>query len=222
MRGDVFTGAKPRLYPAAGCAVTAWGDCAPNRDRTGGLKGEREKQMTRKGSISIILVLVSLATAVAVAPATASEYPGSVTALAGGQDGDEQVSAPQAPYIGSVTALAAGHDGSSQPSSPERPYPGSVTALAGGHDGNSQPSSGSDQRPVISPSPRSDFQPLNGILGEDGVTQAVPTASVATGDGFDWTDALIGALISFAVLLMAFLAARSVARRRASTAESRA
>ena len=177
--------------------------------------------MTRKGSISIILVLVSLATAVAVAPATASEYPGSVTALAGGHDGDDQVSAPQAPYIGSVTALAGGHDGSSQPSSPERPYPGSVTALAGGHDGNSQPSGQPSGQPVKS-SPSSDFQPLNGILGENGVPQAVPTASVADGDGFDWTDALIGALISSAVLLMAFLTARSVTRRRTSTAESRA
>ena len=153
--------------------------------------------MTRKGSISIILVLVSLATAVAVAPATASEYPGSVTALAGGHDGDEQVSAPQAPYIGSVTALA------------------------GGHDGNSQPSGQPSGQPVKS-SPSSDFQPLNGILGENGVPQAVPIASVADGDGFDWTDALIGALISSAVLLMAFLTARSVTRRRTSTAESRA
>jgi hypothetical protein len=177
--------------------------------------------MTRKGSISIILVLVSLAAAVAVAPATASEYPGSFTALAGGHDGDEQVSAPQAPYIGSVTALAGGHDGNSRQSSPERPYPGSVTALAGGHGGNSQPSSQPSGQPVKS-SPSSDFQPLNGILGEDGVTQPVPTASVADGDGFDWTDALIGALISSAVLLMAFLMARSVTRRRTSTAESRA
>jgi hypothetical protein len=173
--------------------------------------------MTRKSSISIILVLVGVATGLTVAPATASEYPGSVTALAGGHDGDERVSAPQAPYIGSVTALAGGHDGNSQQSSPERPYPGSVTALAGGHDGNSQPSG----QPVKS-SPSGDFQPLNGILGEDGVSQPVPTASVANGDGFDWTDALIGALISSAVLLMAFLAARNVARRRTSTAESRA
>jgi hypothetical protein len=175
--------------------------------------------MTRKSSISIILVLVSMATAVAVAPATASEYPGSVTALSGGHNGDEQVSAPEAPYVGSVTALAGGHDGNSQQSSPERPYPGSVTALAGGHDGNSQPSTSSSFTP---PSPKSDFQPLNGILGEDGVTQPVPTASVADGDGFDWPDALIGALIGSAVLLMAFLTARSVARRRTSTAQSRA
>jgi hypothetical protein len=153
--------------------------------------------MTRKGSISIILVLAGVATALAVAPATASEYSGSVTALAGGHDGTQQVS------------------------SPEQPYPGSVTALAGGHDGNSQPSGQPSGQPVSS-SPNSDFQSLNGILGEDGVTEAVPTASVPNRDGFDWTDALIGALISSAVLLMAFLAARSVARRRASTAESRA
>lgn len=177
--------------------------------------------MKRKSSISIILVLVGVATALAVAPATASEYPGSVTAMAGGHNGDEQVSAPERSYPGSVTALASGYDGNSQPSSPERPYPGSVTALAGGHDGNSQPSGQPSGQPVSS-SPSSDFQPLNGILGEDGVPQPVPTASVADGDGFDWTDALIGALISSAVLLMAFLTARSVTRRRTSTAESRA
>jgi hypothetical protein len=153
--------------------------------------------MTRKSSISIIFVLVGVATGLTVAPATASEYPGSVTAIAGGHNGDEQVSAPRAPYIGSVTALA------------------------GGHDGNAQPSGQPSGQPVKS-SPSGDFQPLNGILGEDGVSQPVPTASVANGDGFDWTDALIGALISSAVLLMAFLAARNVARRRTATAESRA
>ena len=157
--------------------------------------GERES-MKRKNYISTILVFAGVATALAVAPATAAEYPGSVTALAGGHDGDEQVSAPQAPYIGSVTALA------------------------GGHDGNAQPTGQPSGQPVKS-SPSSDFQPLNGILGEDGVTQAVPTASVANGDGFDWTDALIGAMISSAVLLMAFLTARSVGRRRTPTAESR-
>ncbi len=154
--------------------------------------------MTRKSSISIILVLVGVATALAVAPATASEYPGSVTALAGGHDGNEPVS------------------------SPEQPYPGSVTALAGGHDGNSQPGSGPSE-PTVSPSsPGSDFQPLNGILGEDGVPQPVPTATVSDGDGFDWTDALIGGLIASALLLMAFLTARSVVRRRGATVESRA
>jgi hypothetical protein len=177
--------------------------------------------MTRKSSISIILVLVGLATALAAAPATAVDNSGSVRALETGYQPDSAAS-ERSDYPGSVTALAGGHDGDEQVSAPRAPYIGSVTALAGGHDGNSQPSSGSDQRPVISPSPRSDFQPLNGILGEDGITQPVPTASVADGDGFDWTDALIGALISSAALLMAYFTARSVARRRTSTAESRA
>jgi hypothetical protein len=115
---------------------------------------------------------------------------------------------------GSVTALSSGYDADEQAGSQQQ-YPGSVTALAGGHDGteqvNSQPAS-----------PRSDFQPLNGVLGEDGVPQPVPAATVSDGEGFDWTDALIGALISSAVLLTAFITARSVARRRRSTAESRA
>jgi hypothetical protein len=146
--------------------------------------------MTRKGSISIILVLVGLATALVAAPATAVDNSGSVRALETGYQPDSSAS--------------------------ERSdYPGSVTALAGGHDGN-QPAS------PPQPSPRSNFQPLNGILGEDGVSQLVPTATVSDGGGFHWTDALIGALISSAVLLMAFLTARSVTRRRTSTAESRA
>ena len=104
-----FTDPKPRLYPTAGCAVTAWSDGDHNGDRMSGL-AEKGRSMKRKSSISIILVLAGVATALAVAPATASEYPGS------------------------------------------------VTALAGGHDGNAQPSNVSSQRPVTSPSPKSDFQ----------------------------------------------------------------
>jgi hypothetical protein len=148
--------------------------------------------MTRKGSISIILVLVGLTAALAAAPATALDSSGSVAALSTGYDGDEQASSPQLQYPGSVTALAGGHDGTEQVSSQQ------------------------------SASPRSDIQPLNGVLGEDGVPQPVPVATVSDGEGFDWTDALIGALISSAVLLTAFITARSVARRRRSTAESRA
>jgi hypothetical protein len=147
--------------------------------------------MTRKGSISILLVLVGLAAALAAAPATAVDSSGSVSALETGYQLDDAASARSV-------------------------YPGSVTALAGGHDGSQQVSS---QQPA---SRSSDFQPLNGILGEDGVTQPVPTSTVSEGDGFDWTDALIGGLVTSAVLLIAFLMARAVGRRRTSTAESRA
>jgi len=180
----------------------------------GGL-AEKGRNMKRKSSISIILVLVVVATAFAAAPATAVDNTGSVRALETGYQPDSAAS-ERSDYPGSVTALAGGHQGDEQVSAPRAPYIGSVTALAGGHDGNQLASS------PQSPSPRSDFQPLNGILGENGVPQAVPTASVADGEGFDWTDALIGALISSALLLMVFLTAHSVARRRSSTAESRA
>jgi hypothetical protein len=175
--------------------------------------------MTRKGSISIILVLVAVATALAAAPATAVDNPGSVRALETGYQPDSAAS-ERSDYPGSVRALETGYQPDSA-ASERSDYPGSVTALAGGHDGNSQPSGQPSGQPIKS-SPSSDFQPLNGILGEDGVPQPVPTASVADGDGFDWTDALLGALISSAVLLIAFLTARSVARRRTPTAESRA
>jgi hypothetical protein len=172
--------------------------------------------MTRKGSISIILVLVGLATALVAAPANALDSSGSVTALANSHDGNEQASPPQQQYPGSVTALAGGDDSDEQASSSQQPYRGSVTALTSGHAGTDQVS---PQQPA---SPRSEFQSLNGILGEDGVPQPVPASTVSDGDGFDWTDALIGGLISSAVLLMAFITARSVARRRRATAESRA
>jgi hypothetical protein len=174
--------------------------------------------MTRKGSISIILVIVGVAAALAAAPATALNSSGSVTALSSGFDGDEQASSPLRPYPGSVTALAGGHDGteqvsSQQPASPRSDYQPLNGIL--GEDGVPQPSS----QPT---SPQSDFQPLNGIMGEDGVPQPVPASNASDGDGFDWTDALIGALISSAVLAMAFIMARSVSRRRRATAESRA
>jgi hypothetical protein len=42
------------------------------------------------------------------------------------------------------------------------------------------------------------------------------------GDGFDWFDALIGALIASGLTLMTLVAARTVERHRRATAESRA
>ena len=119
--------------------------------------------------------------------------------------------AAAAEYPGSVTALSSGYEPGEEQTSE---YPGSVTALATGY----RPERESSEQVVT---PRSDFQPLNGILGDDSVPQPVPT-SVADDGGFDWTDAVIGALISSALLATAFLAARSIGRRRGSTAESHA
>jgi hypothetical protein len=48
-----------------------------------------------------------------------------------------------------------------------------------------------------------------------------PSHSVAAGNegGFDWGDALIGALVASGLLGLAFVGARSVARHRRATAE---
>lgn len=111
-------------------------------------------------------------------------------------------------YPGSVTALSSGYHPDEQRSSQ---YPGSVTALATGYRPGREAAGG--------PASSGDFQPLNGILGENSVAQAVPTPS-ATGGGFDWTDAIIGALISSALLAVTFVAAGSAGRQRRSAAAS--
>jgi hypothetical protein len=78
------------------------------------------------------------------------------------------------------------------------------------------------ERPVQS-SGSSGYRSANAIVGADGLPQrSSPVVEVREGDGFDWFDALIGALIASGLTLITLVAGRTVARHRRATAESRA
>jgi hypothetical protein len=166
--------------------------------------------MTRTSSI-LILVLATLAAAIAAAPAMASDDYRSVNSITGGGNG-EQVR----PQPGDYTSLNA----AVSPDSSER----SPLNLA-----DSDPSSlnavltTAPERPVQSYVSGSEHRSLNAIVGPDGLPQqSPPVVEIREGDGFDWFDALIGALIASGVMSMTLAAARAVARHRQATAESRA
>src|SRR5918994_1247320 len=61
-----------------------------------------------------------------------------------------------------------------------------------------------------------DYRSVNAVVGDDGGPAISPQPAVATreADGFDWLDALIGALIASGLLMTALLAARSITRHR--------
>jgi hypothetical protein len=87
----------------------------------------------------------------------------------------------------------------------------SVNALVGADSSNQSPASSRE----INPSS------LNATLGTDGLPQQSPQSVVEVREG-DWFDGLIGALVASGLTLMTLAAARSVARHRRATAESRA
>jgi hypothetical protein len=89
----------------------------------------------------------------------------------------------------------------------------SVNAALGSHSSSRSPVSSTDTDPVS----------LNATLGPNGLAQqSPPVLDGREGDGFDWFDALIGALIASGLTLMTLVAARTVERHRRATAESRA
>jgi hypothetical protein len=70
------------------------------------------------------------------------------------------------------------------------------------------------------------YSSVNAITGSgsDQSPHSLPSPSVEVREesGFDWGDALIGALVASGLLAFAFVGARSVARHRRATAEPRA
>jgi hypothetical protein len=108
----------------------------------------------------------------------------------------------------SVTALTG--DPATERSGQPDGY-GSVTALTGD--------------PATERSARPDgYSSLTSITGDPaagGSTQPSPSIDVRNDGGFDWGDALIGALVASGLLGLAFVAARSVARHRRAAAEPR-
>jgi hypothetical protein len=107
----------------------------------------------------------------------------------------------------SVNALTG--DQTVQPYNPPKDY-GSVTAIGGGSS-------------TAQPGQASGFRSLNSITsgsGTEATPQLLPSVQAPEESGFDWGDALIGALVASGLLSLAFVAARSVARHRRAAAES--
>jgi hypothetical protein len=167
--------------------------------------------MTRTTS-TLILVLASLGAAIAAVPAMASDDYRSVNAITGG-GGGEQSQSPPDDYTALNAAVGAG-SGERSPVSSAGGDPSSLNAVL---------ATAPEERPASS-GPGSDYRSLNATVGADGLPQQLPppVVEVRDGDGFDWFDALIGALIASGLTLMTLTAARSVARHRRATAESRA
>jgi hypothetical protein len=154
--------------------------------------------MTRTNALRVWL-LGGLIAVLAASPAMASDGYQSANAITGptqSSDGDRGFE--------SVNAIA----GPVQ-SGDDRAYQ-SVNALTG--PVNDEPSS------LISSG--AGYSSLNALVGAD------PTPSsfveVRQSSGFDWTDALIGALVGTALMLVAFGGARLVGQARRRTMESRA
>jgi hypothetical protein len=122
------------------------------------------------------------------------------TAAAAGPDGYETVTAITGGSGDNGQAQSSGHD--------------SVNALVG---------SGSSDRSGATSSP-AEPNSLNATLGANGLAQESPTAVVGAtgGDGFDWSDAVVGASIAFGLALMTLAGARLVVRHRRATVEGRA
>jgi hypothetical protein len=168
--------------------------------------------MMKRTSSTLILILATLGAAIAAAPAAASDGYQSLNAITGYGNG-EQVQ-PQPSDYTSVNAALGAVSSDRSPVSSADSDPSSLNAvLAAAPEG----------RPASS-GPDSGYRSLNAIVGADGqpVQSPPPVVEVREGDGFDWFDALIGALIASGLTLMTLAAARTVARHRRATAESRA
>jgi hypothetical protein len=186
--------------------------------------------MTRTSSI-YSLVLVMLAALVAAVPASATDgYRSADSILASAGTQTTPTSDP-----GSAKPLFAGTSGDHSPSGVAGlDYRSAAAVLAG--QGSSQPAlvSGVDYRSAdavlaVSGSPQPSAVKASGqryvdaLLRSPGAFQPppVPVVEPRGGDGFHWGDALIGALIASLLLFAMLAAARSVARHRRATVESR-
>jgi hypothetical protein len=184
-----------RLYRHAARALTAVPEARRNEIAMGGLR-RKGTTMTRTNALRLWLT-AGLIAAVAAIPAMASGGYESVNATTGptqSSDGDRGFE--------SVNAIAG-----PVPSSDDRSYE-SINAVAG--PVSDQPSSlVSDGR---------GYSSLNALVGDE----PTPLVELREPDGFDWGDALTGALGGAALMLLAFGGARLVGRSRRRTAESSA
>jgi hypothetical protein len=108
----------------------------------------------------------------------------------------------------SVNALTG--DQTVQPYGQSKDY-SSANAITGG--------TSKDQ--TAQPNPYSTVNSITGGAGTDVSPQPSRLVDVREDGGFDWGDALIGALVASGLLGLAFVAARSVARHRRAATEPR-
>ena len=166
--------------------------------------------MTRKNTV-LVSVFAMLAMAFAAAPAMASDGYSSVTALTANPGIEQSNATGDYRSVNAVTGDQVSNQ-SVQPSkqSAQSQAHSSVTALTGdpGTEQSVQPAEGHSS--------------LTAITGDQPL-QPISSPSINAGDegGFDWGDALIGALVASGLLGMSFVGARSVARHRRAAAEPR-
>jgi hypothetical protein len=153
---------------------------------------------------------------------TAIAGPGpSINGLAGSGSGAQS----------SVNALV-GAD--SEQSSSEPANPTTLTALVGADSGSSpsQPANTSTVNALVGADPQpsplqsspagADYASVSAIVGDQTPSPSPTSVASSPDDGFDWTDALFGALAAFGLTALMIVAARSVIRHRRPVAASRA
>ena len=157
--------------------------------------------MTRTSSI-LSPVLVMLAALVAVAPASAADGYRSADAVFADQ--------PAADGYRSADAVLAG--GGPTETTAVSDYRSADAVLAGGGppQASQERTSGRGYVDALLRSPATPQPP------------PVPLVTPRGGEGFHWDDALVGALMTSILVLLMLAAARSVARHRRASAESRA
>ena len=136
-----------------------------------------------------------------------SETQSSVNALVGA-DSEQSSSQPANPTT--LTALVGAEAGSSasQPANTS-----TVNALVGA---DPQPS------PLESSPAGADYASVSAIVGDQTPSPSPTSVASSPDDGFDWTDALFGALAAFGLTALMIVAARSVIRHRRPVAAARA
>jgi hypothetical protein len=166
----------------------------------------------KRSSSTLILVLAMVGAAIAAVPAAASDGYQSLNAITAGGSGEQGQVQPN-----DYTSLNAAVGPDSRKSSPVTSAAGDPSSL------NAVLAAAPEGRPA-SAGPDSGYRSLTAIVGSGGLPQQSPPSvvEVGDGDGFDWFDALVGALIASGLTLMTLAAARAIARHRRGTAESRA
>jgi hypothetical protein len=133
----------------------------------------------------------------------------SVNALVG--DGTSQPSAVPDDNLTSLNAVVGGEP----QASPSQSAPASLTSL--------NATVGAEQSSTSqSAAGGSDFSSVSSLVGDQAPAPSSATVASTSGDGFDWTDAMFGALAGIGLAAMMIAAAISVSRHRRPTAESRA
>ena len=178
-----------------------------------------------------ILALVVVGAIVPAGTATAGSEGSSINALVAsqqstGQDGSGEQSSVNA-LLGDATSEA-----SAAPAA-ERP-PTSLNALVGADSepSPSQPANTSTLNALVGAEPQSspsqsspaggDYASVGALVGDQTPPPSPTPVAASPDDGFDWTDALFGALAAFGLTALMIVAARSVIRHRRPVAASRA